>query len=89
MAALETAQVPLGTTAVELTRVFDVRDRAYSVAVTPTVDAFVGAAGVTAATGFRVPAGATLTLDLSSGERLFGVLASGTGTAYVLRSGQS
>lgn len=87
--AVEAAQVPLGTTAVEVTRVPDIGDRAYSVALTPTVDTFVGPAGVTAANGYRVPAGATLAVDLGSGERLYGILASGTGTAYVLRTGVS
>lgn len=86
---VQAAQVPLTTTAVDLTGLVDTRDREYSLAITPTVDVFVGAAGVTAATGYRVPASTTLALDLTSGERLFGILAAGTGTAYVLRTGMS
>jgi hypothetical protein len=42
---------------------------------------------VTVANGFLVPAGATFSMDLQSSERLYGVLAAGTGTAYVLRAG--
>jgi hypothetical protein len=87
--AVQAEQVPVGTTAVDLTDLVDLGDRAYSVAVTPTVDLFVGPAGVTAATGYKVPAGSTLGIDLTSGERLYGITASGTGTAYVLRSGMS
>lgn len=84
--ALETAQVAVGTTVVELTN-RPATDPSNSLAVRPTVDLFVGAAGVTAATGFLVSAGSTLTLDLQSSERVYGITAAGTGTAYVLRSG--
>lgn len=81
------AQVPIGTTPVELTADVDPGDRSYSLAVSPTVDLYVELlAGVTAANGFRVPAGSTLSLDLTSGERVWGV-AGAAGTAYVLRTG--
>jgi hypothetical protein len=84
--ALQAAQVAVGTTVVELTN-RSPTDPTNSIVVTPTVDLFVGPAGVTAATGYRIPAGGSLSLDLGSQERLYGVTASGTGTAYVLRSG--
>jgi hypothetical protein len=84
--ALQSAQVAVGTTAVELTQ-RDPADPRNSIVVTPTVDLFVGPAGVTAANGYRVSAGTSLAMDLESSERLYGITASGTGTAYVLRSG--
>jgi hypothetical protein len=84
--ALETAQVAVSTTRVELTN-RPASDPSNSLAVHCTADLFVGDSGVTAANGFLVPAGSTLTLDLQSGERVYGILASGAGTAYVLRTG--
>lgn len=84
--AITTAQLAVGTTVVELTARNPTDERS-SIVVTPTVDLFVGPAGVTAANGYRVPAGGSLALDLESSERLYGVTASGTGTAHVLRSG--
>lgn len=91
--AIETAQVAVGTVAVELTSrgqdYSDYADPTSSIAVTAptTATLFVGSAGVTAATGFQVPAGQTLSVDLRPGEQLFGLLASGAGTASVLRTG--
>jgi len=84
--ALSTAQVAVSTTAVELTARAATDPRS-SILVTPTVDLFVGPAGVTAATGYKVPAAGSVGLDLGPGERLYGITASGTGTAHVLRSG--
>jgi hypothetical protein len=84
--AITTGQVAVSTTAVELTA-RPATDERSSIVVTPTVDLFVGPSGVTAATGYRVPVGTSLALDLESSERLYGITASGTGTAYVLRSG--
>lgn len=87
--ALQTAQVAVGTTAVELTGVTTDRRADSSIAVQAPAAAtmYIGAAGVTASTGWPIAAGQTLAVDLQSGERLYGVLASGTGTAYVLRTG--
>lgn len=86
--ALLTRQVPVGTTAVELTS-RPVTDPSNSIAVQAPAAAtlWVGPAGVTAATGFPVAAGQTLALDLGPGERLYGILASGSGTAYALATG--
>jgi hypothetical protein len=84
--ALETAHVPVSTTRAELTN-RPATDPRNSVLVHCTVDLYVGNVAVTAANGFLVPAGSVVSLDLESGERLYGILASGTGTAYVLRAG--
>jgi hypothetical protein len=84
--ALETAQVAVSTTRTELTD-RPATDPRNSVAVHCTADLYVGDASVTAANGFLVPAGTVVSLDLESSERLYGILASGTATAYVLRSG--
>jgi hypothetical protein len=84
--ALETAQVAVSTTRTELTN-RPATDPRNSVAVRCTVDLHVGGMDVTVANGFLVPAGATFSMDLQSSERLYGVLAAGTGTVYVLRAG--
>jgi hypothetical protein len=86
---LQTAQVSVGTTAVDLSNLTDEGDRAYTLAITPTVELFVGPAGVTAGTGYRVPAGSTFTVDLTAPERLHAITATGAGTVYVLRAGMS
>lgn len=86
------AQLAVSGSAVELTADVDPGDRSYSIAISPTVDLFVElfpevtAAGATTG-GFRIPAGGTLTADLTSGERLWGVTTGAAGTAYVLRTG--
>lgn len=87
--AISTAQVTVSTTVTKLS-VVDTGSRADSsiaVAAPAGADLYVGDATVTATTGFRVPAGATFSGNLESGEDLYGVLASGSGTAYVFRSG--
>jgi hypothetical protein len=82
------AQIAVSGAAVELTADVDPGDRSYSIAVSPTVDLYVELfAGVTVANGYRVPAGATLALDLTSGERLWGITSGAAGTAYTLRTG--
>lgn len=48
---------------------------------------YVGGPGVTSAAGFPIPAGQSLSVDLAPFDELFGVLASGTGSATVLRVG--
>lgn len=42
---------------------------------------------VSASTGWPIAAGQSLALDLHAGEVVYGVLTSGTATAYVLRTG--
>lgn len=87
---VSTAQLSVGAgAAVELTPVM-VGDAVpgFVMRVAPTVaDVFVGGAGVTAGTGYKVTAGTVLELPLEPGERLYGITASGTATVYVLRAG--
>lgn len=49
------------------------------------VTVFVGGASVTAAAGFPVAAGSSLSVDLDNGEQLFGVVASGSQAVNVLQ----
>ena len=48
---------------------------------------FVGDADVTAATGYEVPAGDPLAVDLEEGEVVYAVTAAGTVDTHVLRVG--
>ncbi len=50
-------------------------------------DVFLGNAGVTTTTGFAVAAGAEYSFDLASGDDLFAIVATGTVTVAVLRTG--
>lgn len=85
--AVQAAQVSVGTTATRLSE--DAGRDGVSLLVQAPAGAtlFVGGADVSAATGFPVPAGTTLAVDLPSHDELFGVLASGAGDAAVLRVG--
>lgn len=87
--AISTAQVAVSTTAAKLTSTPTDSRAGSSIAITAPAAAtlYIGGSGVTSTTGFAVAAGASVSLDLQSGEDVYGVLASGTGTAYVLRSG--
>lgn len=87
--AVQTAQITVGTTAVELTgsQTDSVAGSSLAVRAPSTAEMWVGAAGVTPSTGWPVAAGQSLALDLTGDERVFAVLASGSGTAYVLRTG--
>lgn len=49
---------------------------------------FIGPAGVTTATGYKLLAGATIgAIELDAGETLYGVVAAGTVVVHVLRLG--
>jgi len=87
--AISTAQVAVSTTAAKLTSTPTDSRAGSSIAITAPVAAtlYIGGSGVTSTTGFAVAAGASVSLDLQSGEDVYGVLASGTGTAFVLRTG--
>lgn len=50
-------------------------------------DVFVGGTGVTTSTGFKLAAGDSVSLDLGQGEKLFGIVATGTVTCHILRAG--
>jgi hypothetical protein len=83
--ALQTAQVSVSTTRAELT-VEDFGASSIIIQAPAAATLYVGGSAVTSANGFPIAAGQALSLD-HEGERIYGVLASGTGTAYVLRSG--
>lgn len=88
--AIESAQIAVSTTATELTNTAArISGDSTSILVQAPAGAvlYVGPAGVTTANGFPVPAGSSFSIDLEFGERLYGVLASGTATAFVLRQG--
>jgi hypothetical protein len=48
---------------------------------------FLGGSDVTSASGYPLAAGTSITLDLDYSDEVYGILASGTGSANVLRSG--
>lgn len=79
---LGSAQVPVGTVATLLAGEGD----AVTVEAPAAAILYLGGPGVTAATGFPLAAGQSLPLTQFAGAAVYGVLASGSGTAYVLRS---
>lgn len=87
--AINAAQVPVSTTATRLNS--DPHDSRSDSAIAITAPAaavlYLGRAGVSTATGFPLPAGTTISLDLQSSEDVYGVLATGTGTVSVLETG--
>lgn len=85
--AVVAAQVSVGTTPVLLSQDDDRGGSSVLVQAPAAAILFVGGPGVTSASGFPVPAGQTLAVDLPDYNQLFGVLASGSGTAAVLRVG--
>lgn len=84
--AISASVVSVSTTATKLTASATTSSGS-SVVVTPTAAVFIGAAGVTAAAGFPVAAGATVALDLRSDENLYAITASGTASVNVLQTG--
>ena len=48
---------------------------------------YLGASGVTTATGFPLAAGASWSADLAPGEALYGIVAATTATVGVIRTG--
>lgn len=87
--AIASAQISVGTTA-ELLSTTERDSRSGSALAVQNTDAtadlYIGAADVTTATGFKVPAGTTVTLDVEPGESLYGIVASGTVDVHVLRT---
>lgn len=85
--AVVAAQVNVGTTATLLSA-DEGRDGSSVLVQAPSgVTLYVGGSGVTTTTGFPVPPGQTLSVDLPSFDAIYGVLASGSATASVLRVG--
>lgn len=85
--AVVAVQVAVGTAAVKLSADSDGAGASVLVQAPATATLFVGGAGVTAAAGFPIMAGQSLSVDLPDYNELWGVLASGSGTASVLRVG--
>jgi hypothetical protein len=54
---------------------------------TSAVDVFLGAAAVSTATGLKLAAGQSLSVDLAPSEALFAIVAAGTAVVHALRSG--
>lgn len=86
--AVSSAQLTVSTSAVALAATESDGVFGFSLVIknTGSTDVFLGAAGVTTSTGFALTAGATASVDLTSGEALFAVAAV-TGTVHVLRVG--
>jgi hypothetical protein len=86
--AVIAAQVAVSTTAALLSADADGGGASLIVQAPAAATLFVGGAGVTSAAGFPITAGQILSVDLAGpNDQLFGILASGTGTAAVLRVG--
>lgn len=75
------------TTATLLAAAGTIDDRAAVVLSGASETTWVGGAGVTSSNGYALAAGATLgPIELRSGDDLYGVTVSGTGTVRVLRT---
>jgi hypothetical protein len=98
--AVKTAQVVTGTTAVELTGSDTFRGGenadgglsagggfASTVTIRVSVNTYIGGADVTPGNGLLIKADEAISIELYRGETIWGVLGTGSGTAYVLRSG--
>lgn len=88
--AVSAAQVSVTTTATALTTAETDSRSGESIAVTNTdasVAVYLGPAGVTSSTGYKLAAGASIGVDLDLGETLYGITASGTVVVGVLRTG--
>lgn len=85
--ALQVSVVSVTTTATRLTSTSADYGNGLSISLHPAAAIFVGPAGVTAATGYPIGAGADFALDLEVGEDLYGITASGTSSVNVLQTG--
>ena len=86
----QAAQVAVSTTPTLLSAASESDDRSgQSLAVlTCDIDIYLGGSNsVTSSTGAKLPAGSPIGIDLQSGEAVYAVTASGSGTAHVLRTG--
>lgn len=88
--ALAATAVTVGTTATPLTTAGETDQRTGLTAVVANVGTgtvYLGNASVTAAAGYPLDAGNQLAIDLDAGERLHGIVASGTVAVRVLQQG--
>lgn len=85
---INTAQANVGTTATPIVATSTGGLRAVLSNGGPA-DVFIGPSGVTTGTGFKLPGGGTISVQLDAGEAIFGVVASGTSTVSVLTGGSA
>lgn len=88
--AVSHERVTVGTTATQVTSDADGRDGQTISIQVPSGGAtvFLGGAGVTTASyGFELLAGASFSVELQQGEKVFAVVASSTQTVNVFRQG--
>jgi hypothetical protein len=84
--------IPVGTTAELLVGTSDddsIRGISAAVKNAGAASIFLGPDDVTTATGYELAAGGELGIDLAPGEELYGIVATGTQAAQVLRAGVS
>lgn len=89
MATAASQAVAVGTSAVALSATETDSSVGQSLLLTNkgAVELVLGGSGVTSATGYRLAAGASVTVQLGSGDALYGVVTSGSTTVDVLRTG--
>lgn len=87
--AVDAAQVSVGTTETELTgaQTDTVAGQSLVAINKGAASVFLGGTGVTTTTGFELAAGESVNVDVNQGEKLFGIVATGTQTVHVLRIG--
>ena len=78
---IETSRVSVTTTATPLATLHK-----GSVAIKATGDMYIGGDGVTTANGWLVPSGDVITVDTAKDDMVYGIVASVTVTASVLKS---
>lgn len=84
--ALACAQVSVGTSATLLAQGESDGTRV-TLLNKGAADVFLGPSGVTTTAGLALAAGASFATLLEPGENIYGIVASGTCTVHVLRSG--
>lgn len=89
MAIINTVTASVGTTATKIhsKRAYRTTDRARVLVHNShaTAAMFIGPADVTATSGVKLAAGERLALDLSANDDLYAVVATGTGSAVVMK----
>ncbi len=89
--AVDSAQVSVGTTATALNAAETGGVAGARLVVKlpsgATASVFLGGSTVATTDGFELTAGSQVTVELAGGELLYGIVASGTQSTHVLRSG--
>lgn len=86
--SVTSAAVSVGTTATALNPA-DADAQAVLIQNKGTVEVFIGGSNVTTTIGAGLAAGAEKSMDLSAGEVVYGIVASGTADVRVFRTGVS